>query len=160
MEILLTKNVKNLLNYYVGTCCCCCVCGGGEVVLQIIKLDMQSLLFYLTIIHTLFMYNFKTIINAGIKRLRKFTDLTQEDFAEKVGISVDGLRKLEKNVYAPKADTIDKICATFNISPFDLLIEQPTGDKSSAITTINKKLKTCCVEDLAKINAMIDIIKK
>ena len=106
------------------------------------------------------MIDYKTIINTSIKRLRKLHDLTQEDFAEKTGISVDGLRKLEKNCYAPKPDTIDKICDTFHISPFDLLIEPHSGDKNSAILTINKKLKTCSIEQLIKIDEIIDIIKK
>ena len=106
------------------------------------------------------MNDYKTIINTSIKRLRKLHGLTQEQFAEKAGISVDGLRKLEKNSYAPKSDTIDKICNTFHISPFDLLIEQQSDDEISVITVINKKLKTCSVEQLAKINEIIDIIKK
>ncbi len=104
--------------------------------------------------------NYIGLISNGISRLRKSLNLTQDEFSSKIDMSVQGLRNIEQCKYQPTADTIDKICTTFNISPFDLLIEQPTGDKSSAITTINKKLKTCCVEDLAKINAMIDIIKK
>ncbi len=106
------------------------------------------------------MNDYKTLINTSIKRLRQLHDLTQEEFAEKVGISVDGLRKLEKNCYAPKPDTINKICDTFRISPFDLLIEPHSGDKNSAITVINKKLKTCSIEQLTKIDEIIDIIKK
>ena len=104
--------------------------------------------------------NYLYLISKGIKRLRSSLGLTQDEFSSKIDMSIQGLRNIEQGKYQPTADTIDKICNTFHISPFDLLIEQQSDDEISVITVINKKLKTCSVEQLAKINEIIDIIKK
>ena len=104
--------------------------------------------------------NYLYLISNGIKRLRNSLGLTQDEFSSKIDMSIQGLRNIEQGKYQPTADTIDKICDTFHISPFDLLIETHSGDKNSAILTINKKLKTCSIEQLTKIDEIIDIIKK
>ncbi len=104
--------------------------------------------------------NYLYLISNGIKRLRNSLGLTQDEFSSKIDMSIQGLRNIEQGKYQPTADTIDKICDTFHISPFDLLIEPHSGDKNSAILTINKKLKTCSIEQLTKIDEIIDIIKK
>lgn len=104
--------------------------------------------------------NYLYLISNGIKRLRNTLGLTQDEFSSKIDMSIQGLRNIEQGKYQPTADTIDKICDTFHISPFDLLIEPHSGDKNSAILTINKKLKTCSIEQLTKIDEIIDIIKK
>ena len=104
--------------------------------------------------------NYLYLISNGIKRLRNSLGLTQDEFSSKIDMSIQGLRNIEQGKYQPTADTIDKICDTFHISPFDLLIEPHSGDKNSAILTINKKLKTCSIEQLTKIDETIDIIKK
>ena len=105
------------------------------------------------------MNNYKTLINNRIAKLRKEKGLTQEQFSEIAHISTDGLRKLEQNKYAPKSDTIDKICKAFNITPFDLLVEPLSGGSKSMADAIYKKLQLCNEQELRKIDAMIDIIR-
>ncbi len=100
------------------------------------------------------------LISDGIKRLRNSLGLTQDEFSSKIDMSIQGLRNIEQCKYQPTADTIDKICDTFNVSPFDLLIESHSGEKSSIISAINKKVKICSEDELAKIDAIIDIIRK
>ena len=53
--------------------------------------------------------DYQALINKSIKDLRKKLGLTQEQFCEKIGISLQGLSNLERNRYQPTAETIDKI---------------------------------------------------
>ncbi len=101
---------------------------------------------------------YQILINSGIKRLRKAKALTQDKFAEKVGISTEALRNIEYNKYAPKADTIDNICKAFNITPFDLLLPDINQDKN-LIDEIVCKLKLADNDKLKRISQIIDLIK-
>jgi len=67
--------------------------------------------------------NYQTLINKNIKKLRKKHNLAQEQFAEKIGISLQGLSNIERNKYQPTASTIDKVCQKFKITPIELLAE-------------------------------------
>lgn len=101
--------------------------------------------------------NYQTLINSGIKRLRKAQMLTQDKFAEKVGLSTEALRNIEYNKYAPKADTIDSICQAFNITPFELLLPETEQDKD-LLNEINCKLKLADNDKLRRISKIIDLI--
>ena len=52
--------------------------------------------------------SYKEIITNGIRRLRTENRLTQEQFAEKISMSVQGYRNIEHNRYLPTAETIDR----------------------------------------------------
>ena len=97
---------------------------------------------------------YQKLINQNIKNLRQKYNLTQEEFSEKVGISIQGLSNIERNRYQPTAETIDKICNTFNIHPCELLFED---DKNSdeMISNITGLLKNCSKRKLKNI-----VIKK
>ena len=60
--------------------------------------------------------SYKKLITNGVKRLRKKYKLTQEQFAEKISMSVQGYRNIEHSRYLPTAETVDKICEVFNLS--------------------------------------------
>lgn len=104
------------------------------------------------------MAGYKDLITSNIKNLRIKLRLTQEKFAEKADISVDGYRALEKSRYAPQPETIDKICDAFNITPFELLLPD-SENGADLINEIHCKLKLCKPEDLKRVSAMIDIIR-
>ena len=101
---------------------------------------------------------YRELITNGIRRLRTNNKLTQEQFAEKINMSVQGYRNIEHNRYLPTAETIDKICETFNISPVELLLPNPQNNLSEIKKLINNKLDNCELGKLIKINSMIDII--
>ena len=103
---------------------------------------------------------YQELINNGIKRLRVNKHLTQDKFAELTGMSVQGLRNLEQNKYQPTSDTVDNICKIFNITPFDLLLEENSKKENEILNLINKKLKLCSIQELSQINDLIDIIRK
>ncbi len=101
---------------------------------------------------------YQKLITDGIRRLRKRNGLTQELFAEKIGLTVEAVRNIEYNKYTPTAKTIDSICNSFKISPFELMLPEIEQDEDLLIE-IDKKLKLCTNKDLRRINALIDIIR-
>ncbi len=78
--------------------------------------------------------NYQELINTNIKNLRKSNNLTQEEFAEKIDISIQGLSNIERNRYQPTAETIDKICKAFKITPYELLLPE-ISDKENIINS-------------------------
>ena len=55
-------------------------------------------------------------MNNRIKQIRKINNLTQLDFAERIGISRVGLQKLENGDNSPREQTIRVICSEFHIN--------------------------------------------
>lgn len=102
--------------------------------------------------------NYQKLITNGIKRLRTKNKLTQEQFAEKINMSVQGYRNIEHNKYLPTAETIDKICNEFNIAPVELLLPEPQADLDKIKILIGNKLSNCTLDKLIRINSMIDLM--
>ena len=103
--------------------------------------------------------NYQTLINKNIKNLRLENNLTQEEFAEKINISTQGLSNIERNRYQPTAETIDKICKAFKIMPAELLIE-PDKENEDILKNINLLLLNCKKSKLKKIYNIINILIK
>lgn len=63
------------------------------------------------------------IVKSGerIKELRKVAGITRQSLAEKAGISVDALRKIEQGINGAKIDTLVAIAEIFHVS-LDYLI--------------------------------------
>lgn len=101
---------------------------------------------------------YQELITNGIKRLRSKSKLTQEQFAEKINMSVQGYRNIEHNRYLPTAETIDKICEVFNIQPVELLLPEPQANLNEILELINNKLHNCNLDKLIRINNMIDLM--
>lgn len=100
---------------------------------------------------------YQELINTSIKNLRKSNNLTQEEFAEKIDISIQGLSNIERNRYQPTADTIDKICKVFKITPAELLLGQNDNEIINNITLL---LTNCPKNKLKKIYEVIKILIK
>ena len=85
--------------------------------------------------------DYQKLLNSNIKQLRVKQGLTQEEFAERIGISIQGLSNLERNRYQPTSATIDKICNVFQITPIELLLtKNKTND--DLMEKINSLLKS------------------
>lgn len=102
---------------------------------------------------------YQKLINSNIKNLRLSNNLTQEEFAEKIGISIQGLSNIERNRYQPVAETIDKICTAFEITPAELLV-QPNPENEEIITNIVTLLSQCNPRKLKKIYEIISMLLK
>lgn len=61
--------------------------------------------------------NFYIKLAKNIKCLREQAGLTQEQLAEKAGISLDFMGKIEVNIKNPGLKTIFKLALALNISP-------------------------------------------
>ena len=55
-----------------------------------------------------------------LRWIRRDRDLTQEEFAELIGISVDFLSLIERGINAPSFETIDQISERLNVPVTDL----------------------------------------
>lgn len=102
--------------------------------------------------------SYQELITNGIKRLRAVHKLTQEQFAEKIDMSVQGFRNIEHSRYLPTAETLDKICSVFNISPIELLLTDPQDNLTEITKLIINKLRNCDLDKLIRINNMIDLM--
>ncbi len=109
--------------------------------------------FYYKLLHM----RYQKLINANIKALRQKYNLTQEEFSEKIGISLQGLSNIERNRYQPTAETIDKICKAFEITPAELLIV-PNASNKELIDNIITLISNCSQKKLKQIYEVIKIL--
>lgn len=99
------------------------------------------------------------LLSTNIRNLRLKHNLTQEAFAEKIGLTTNGVSNIERNRYQPAAETIDKICKAFDITPQELLVTNSEANQdliNNIVTLLNQtKPKT-----LKKIYEIITILLK
>lgn len=73
-------------------------------------------------------------IGENIARYRKLNGISQKYLAAKVGISNQGLSKIEKGIVSPKAETLEKLIETLCITPNQLFgLEEIREDNSSIL---------------------------
>ena len=60
-------------------------------------------------------------LSDNLKKIRKENNLTQEDLAEKLGVSRQSVSKWESNQAYPEMDKVVQICKMFNLNMDDLL---------------------------------------
>jgi transcriptional regulator with XRE-family HTH domain len=66
------------------------------------------------------MGDLRTQFGARLRGLRQERSLTQEEFAELVGISVDFLSLIERGINAPSFETIEQIASRLDIAVSEL----------------------------------------
>ena len=64
-----------------------------------------------------------------LKYLRKKIDLTQEQLAEKTGLSVDFIGMIERGERAPSFETIEKFAKVLKVKISELFIDEDTGSE-------------------------------
>ena len=102
---------------------------------------------------------YQELLAKNIKNLRLKNNLTQENFAEKIGLSLNGVSNIERNRYQPTAETMDRICKAFNITPAELLLV-PSDSNKEIIENIVALLSACPTKKLKKIYEMIQLMVK
>jgi len=60
-------------------------------------------------------------IGERIKLYREDRNLSQKDFAEKIGVSNSRVSNWEQGINRPDVDLLKKICEVLNVSPSELL---------------------------------------
>ncbi|NLK75526.1 MAG: helix-turn-helix transcriptional regulator [Clostridiales bacterium] len=78
-----------------------------------------------------------TMLHIGkrLRRLREKTKLTRERFAERVGISPQFLAEIENGKKGMSADTLYKICDTFDFSADYILFGRISSDNLTKSTS-------------------------
>jgi len=84
-----------------------------------------------------------------IHGLRKALDITQSAFAEKVGLSEEHIRKIERRKSMPSLESIVKIANGLNMSVNELLdFNQDKTDRDAALDSIITLLQTRNSEEI------------
>lgn len=90
-------------------------------------------------------FDIKELFGKNIKFLRKQLKLTQEQFAEKIGIDISTVSKMEKGIHFPTADNLNKIINRLGLEPSFLCIREKDYNIEQAYQEILasiEKLKT------------------
>lgn len=96
-----------------------------------------------------------------ILMLRRNNKLTQEEFAEKVGLDRRTVARAEDGKHRPAADTMEMIALAFDIPVsyfFDNSTYKKDISKTALVYKINSRLNVMSKSNLKKVLSIIDII--
>jgi Predicted transcriptional regulator with C-terminal CBS domains len=78
-------------------------------------------------------------IGENIVKCRKINGMSQGYLAKRIGITSQGLLKIEKGIVSPRAETLEKIMLALCVTPNQLFgIERITEDNSSIVEKLRK----------------------
>ena len=80
------------------------------------------------------------IVGTNIAKLRKFRQLSQAELAEKIGVEVCSLLRMEKGRVEPKFANLQKIAEALECAPHDLFKPENTACSADDLSTA---AKTC-----------------
>ena len=98
------------------------------------------------------MKNYK-LIGIRIMQKRKECDLTQENLAEKIGLSKNHISNIERGVIIPKIEILLKICEVLGETPDYYLIGRISSQKEDELM---KLLSMCPPKNLDLIKKLIE----
>lgn len=91
-----------------------------------------------------------------IREWRKYRGLTQEQLAERIGVTHGALSQLERGIINYTQPTLEILAEALSCEPADLIMRDP----SSEVWTIYDTLKSLPERDLKQITAIIDVMKR
>lgn len=86
----------------------------------------------------------KSALAARLRDARRQAKLSQEELAEKVGRSVDGISNIERGINLPSLDTLIDICGALSISAAVLVEELQSPAKSPERQELEWRLRSLC----------------
>ena len=101
-------------------------------------------------------------LSENLKKIRKENNLSQEDLAEKIGVSRQSVSKWESGSAYPEMDKMVQICNIFNLNIDDLLnqdIEEVNNTKQSK-NALNKYINDFLNYITKTVNMFIDMSTK
>ena len=104
------------------------------------------------------MADIKKLLGSKIQELRKSKGISQSEFAEKIGISVNGLGVIETGKGFLTADTLEKILCVLNLEPGELFALSSTKTETQIYRDILRLLDTI-KSDHSKLSKIYTIIK-
>jgi transcriptional regulator with XRE-family HTH domain len=66
------------------------------------------------------MSDLKTQFGRRLRILRKQADLTQEDLAESTGLTIESISNMERGIFGPKFDNLEKIAKIIGVEVKEL----------------------------------------
>ena len=93
-------------------------------------------------------------ISEKIKHIRKANSLSQEKFAEEIGVSRQSIVKYEKGVTIPLTDVLIRICQRFNLS-LDYFVKEETNDSIDNVESMDNNV--VIENDIVKNEETIEI---
>ncbi len=97
-------------------------------------------------------------VGRRIARERKKNSLTQEQLAEKIGMSGNYISNIENRYSIPSLETLVKICSALNVTPDYLLLGSVYSSTAYLADTIAKKIEKCNSRERRLIVRFIDWI--
>ena len=94
-------------------------------------------------------------IGKRIKTLRESKNMTQEDLAEKTGLSNNYISNIECARSKPSIATLIKICNVSETTPDYVLLDSVYASKELLMDEIAVKLKKCSQEEIQFISEFI-----
>ena len=71
------------------------------------------------------MANLKVQFGRRLRTLRKRVDLTQEDLAENTGLTIESISNMERGIFGPKFDNLEKIANVIDVEVKELFDFNP-----------------------------------
>ena len=72
-------------------------------------------------------------VGANIKKYRKLNGISQKFLAEAIGLSAQGLFKIEKGLVSPRAQTLERIIEVLCITPNQIFGMEEINEKNGDI---------------------------
>jgi transcriptional regulator with XRE-family HTH domain len=93
-----------------------------------------------------------------IKSARKARNFTQEDLAEKMGLSSNYISNIERSSSKPSLDTLVDICNFLEVTADYVLLDSVYASKEMMMDEIALKLKKCSDKNIRLISSIITTI--
>lgn len=95
-----------------------------------------------------------------IKECRLKRQLTVEQLAEKIEISVVFMNDIERGVKTPRMENFTKILNALEITADEILFDSIKADRDIYLNEITKKMKRLDNKQIAKVEKVIDVLIK
>jgi len=103
------------------------------------------------------MSEIKELLGKRIRQLRKKDGLSQEMFAELIGIDPNSVSRIECGVHYPSLDTIEKIASILKVEMRDLFL---FNNKESAEEMRAFLVQTASEVDVKKLREVVRAVRK
>jgi transcriptional regulator with XRE-family HTH domain len=77
-----------------------------------------------------------------LRQLRRYRDLTQEQFAEVADISVDFVSNIERGISAPSFETLERLAEALGVAVADLFLFDDISPRAGASRSYSPPLDT------------------
>lgn len=95
-------------------------------------------------------------IGQRIRKIRKAQNLSQDELAEKVGISTTHMSHIETGNTKLSLPVFVNLASALDVRTDELLYDERPSDRSAAVEAINQMLESCSTQ---QVKILEDIIK-